>query len=447
MTACMEGSSPQKRAVSFVTMGCAKNEVDTRQMTRRLVQGGYAVIDDPAAADCIVVNTCSFIQSATEESLEAIFDVMGLENVAAGGAKVVVAGCMPARYGDDLEESLPEANSFVPCSREDDILSVVDGLLGVERGEEALGAYRSFGAAADAVPDEYGTFAYVKISDGCDRWCAYCAIPLIRGPYRSFPYQQILAEVRRAVEGGAGEIDLIAQDTGRWGKDFAEPLTLAWLLEALAVQFPDTWFRVLYLEPEGVSDELLRVIAAHENICSYLDIPLQHVNRQVLRSMNRSGDRAAFEALVERTRAAVPDVTLRTTLIAGFPGETEEQFQELLDFAASGDFDCIGVFPFSPEEGTAAFDLPEQLEEDVRVERAQELRDVADAASSAKIAERIGTTCMVLVEGVEEDGQLYGRAMCQAPEVDGCTFLDAGEVGQKRLVTIGDTLFYEMEEG
>ena len=410
MTACMEGSSPQKRAVSFVTMGCAKNEVDTRQMTRRLVQGGYAVIDDPAAADCIVVNTCSFIQSATEESLEAIFDVMGLENVAAGGAKVVVAGCMPARYGDDLEESLPEANSFVPCSREDDILSVVDGLLGVERGEEALGAYRSFGAAADAVPDEYGTFAYVKISDGCDRWCAYCAIPLIR-------------------------------------KDFAEPLTLAWLLEALAVQFPDTWFRVLYLEPEGVSDELLRVIAAHENICSYLDIPLQHVNRQVLRSMNRSGDRAAFEALVERTRAAVPDVTLRTTLIAGFPGETEEQFQELLDFAASGDFDYIGVFPFSPEEGTAAFDLPEQLEEDVRVERAQELRDVADAASSAKIAERIGTTCMVLVEGVEEDGQLYGRAMCQAPEVDGCTFLDAGEVGQKRLVTIGDTLFYEMEEG
>ncbi len=404
------------KAVALITMGCAKNEVDSQHMTRRLVAAGYRVEDDPSRADCIIVNTCSFIQSATEESLEAVFEVLGLESVEAGSAKVVVAGCMPARYGAQLEESLPEANSFVPCSKEDDIAAVVgDGQLRYQ--------------AAAALPGEYGTYAYVKISDGCDRRCAYCAIPAIRGAYHSFSFDVIEAEVRRAVEGGAGEICLIA-----------------WLMDELAARYPQTWFRVLYLQPEGVTDQLLAVMAARDNVCSYLDIPLQHVDKALLRSMNRAGSREAFEALVERIEAAVPGVTLRTTLIAGYPGETEEQFDELLDFAASGLFDYIGVFPFSPEEGTAAFDLPDQWDEDVRLERAQELRDVADSASCAKVAERVGRSFPVLVEGREEDGQLFGRAMCQAPEVDGCTYLSSGEVGEKRTVTIGDTLFYEMEE-
>lgn len=442
MTVANDGSALGK-AVALITMGCAKNEVDSQHMTRRLVAAGYRMEEDPSRADCIIVNTCSFIQSATEESLEAVFEVLGLENVEAGSAKVVVAGCMPARYGAQLEESLPEANSFVPCSKEDDIAAVVDGLLGVAR--DAAAEQPRYQAAA-ALPGEYGTYAYVKISDGCDRRCAYCAIPAIRGAYHSFSFDAIEAEVKRAVEGGAGEICLIAQDTGRWGQDFEEPLSLAWLMDALAAHCPETWFRVLYLQPEGVTDQLLAVMAARDNVCSYLDIPLQHVDKALLRSMNRAGSRETFEALVERIQAAVPDITLRTTLIAGYPGETEEQFEELLDFAASGLFDYIGVFPFSPEEGTAAFDLPNQWDEDVRLERAQELRDMADSASCAKVAERVGRSFPVLVEGREEDGQLFGRAMCQAPEVDGCTYLSSGEVGEKRTVTIGDTLFYEMEE-
>ncbi len=315
---------------------------------------------------------------------------------------------------------------------------MLDGALGVERA----GAAPEPGAG-EARPA--GAFGYVKISDGCDRWCSYCAIPLIRGRYRSFSYEQVRADVARLVEAGAGEVDLIAQDTGRWGADFDEPLDLAWLVDALAREFPDTWLRVLYLQPEGVTDELLAVMARHPNVCPYLDIPLQHVSERVLRAMNRRGSRASFEALVGRVRAALPDVTLRTTLIAGFPGETDEEFDELLSFVEEGLFDYVGVFAYSREEGTAAFDLPGQVDDDERAERAQRLRDAADVASSPLIAARVGREAFVLVEGAEEDGQLYGRAQCQAPEVDGVTYLDAGEPGRIVRARITDTLLYEME--
>ena len=427
------------RPVCFITLGCAKNEADTAAMERRAVAAGYRLEDDPERADAIVVNTCSFIQSATEESIEAVLDAAGLPRVASGGTRLVVAGCMPARYGDELAAELPEAAAFVPCSREDDIAAVLDGLFGVER---AVGEPP---ADEDAAARPAGTFGYVKISDGCDRWCSYCAIPLIRGRYHSFPFEQVRADVARLVDAGVREVDLIAQDTGRWGADFDEPRDLAWLVDALACEFPDTWLRVMYLQPEGVTDELLAVMGRHANVCSYLDIPLQHVCEPVLRAMNRRGSRASFEALVERIRAALPDVTLRTTLIAGFPGEDDEQFEELLDFVAEGLFDYVGVFAYSREEGTAAFDLPGQVDEDEKAERAQRLRDAADAASAPLIAARVGRVAEVLVEGAEEDGQLFGRAQCQAPDVDGVTYLDAGEPGRVVAARIVDTLLYEME--
>lgn len=427
------------RPVCFITLGCAKNEADTAAMERRAVAAGYRLEDDPERADAIVVNTCSFIQSATEESIEAVLDAAGLPRVASGGTRLVVAGCMPARYGDELAAELPEAAAFVPCSREDDIVAVLDGLFGVERAVGEPPADE--GAAARPA----GTFGYVKISDGCDRWCSYCAIPLIRGRYHSFPFEQVRADVARLVDAGVREVDLIAQDTGRWGADFDEPRDLAWLVDALAREFPDTWLRVMYLQPEGVTDELLVVMGRHANVCSYLDIPLQHVCEPVLRAMNRRGSRASFEALVGRIRAALPDVTLRTTLIAGFPGEDDEQFEELLDFVAEGLFDYVGVFAYSREEGTAAFDLPGQVDEDEKAERAQRLRDAADAASAPLIAARVGRVAEVLVEGAEEDGQLFGRAQCQAPDVDGVTYLDAGEPGQVVAARIVDTLLYEME--
>lgn len=432
-------------SVAFVTLGCAKNEVDTAHMRRRLARVGFALVDDPACADAVVVNTCSFIQSATEESLEAIFDVAGLPNVAAGAA-LVVAGCMPARYGDDLAGELSEASAFVPCSSEDDIAEVLVGALGLDgfpaTSTESIGAVRE---GAVEVAGGAPVSAYVKISDGCDRFCSYCTIPFIRGRYRSFSYDEVCAEVASLVDAGVREIVLIAQDTGRWGTDFDEPSSLAALLSQLAEKFPDTWFRVMYIQPEGLTDELLDAVAAHANVCDYFDIPLQHVDPGLLRTMNRTGSREEFEALAAHVRERVPGATLRTTLIAGFPGETDEQFEDVCDFVEEGLFDYVGVFAYSREEGTRAHDLPGQLDEDEKADRAQRLRDLADAVCVPRVAERVGQRFDVLVEGVEEDGQLFGRAMCQAPEVDGVTYLDTGEPGQIVSVVVEDTLLYEME--
>ena len=424
--------------VCFVTLGCAKNEVDTAEMTKRLTAAGYEVCDDASAADVVVVNTCSFIQAATEESLEAIFEVCDLPNFIEGSAKLVVAGCMPARYGDDLASELGEAQAFVPCSKEDDIVEVLAGVL----GDEAPHASMS--------PDAHSPWAgspasYVQISDGCDRFCSFCAIPYIRGRYHSFPLETVRASVAERVAAGVREVTLIAQDTGRWGEDFDEPSNTATLLATLADEFPQTWFRLMYIEPQGVSDELLDVIASKPNVCKYLDMPLQHASKPVLRAMNRRGDENSHRELVARIRERVPGITLRTTLIAGFPGETDFDFDVLQNFLEEVEFDYVGVFPYSQEEGTRAAEMDGQIDEAVKIERAQSLRDISDAIGEAHVSARIGREMDVLVLGREEDGQLYGRAMCQAPEVDGVVYLEEGEVGDIVRVRIIDTLVYEME--
>lgn len=424
-------------SVAFVTLGCAKNEVDTNNMKERVLQAGYTLVDEPASAQAIVVNTCTFIQSATEESLDSIFELAGLPELASGKAKLIVAGCMPARYGQDLQSELTEADAFLPCAEEENIVSVLEELIG--KPSECSPAKASEEALCHAVSQ------YVKISDGCDRFCSYCAIPYIRGRYHSFSFEHINAKVQTARERGAKEIVLIAQDTGRWGQDFPEPCSLAWLMGTLAERYPDTWFRVMYLQPEGITDELLHVMASHRNICSYLDIPLQHVDPDLLHAMNRKGSAWEFAQLVAHIKSMVPGVVLRTTLIAGFPGETDEQFEALCDFVDEGYFDYVGVFAYSQEEGTRAAKLPQQLDEDEKAERAQRLRDLADAVCIPRVAARCGQTMDVLVEGFEEDGQLFGRAMCQAPEVDGVVYVEDAPVGSVVSVVITDTLLYEME--
>ena len=443
-----EGRTPR---IAFVTMGCAKNEVDTDAMRRRLAAAGYDVDAAPEQADAVVVNTCSFIQAATEESLEAVFDAVSLPQMEAGKGAVIVAGCMPARYGVELEAELGEASAFVPCADEERIVEVVRRCVG-PAGAGAAGAEAAEGGARAASGPEGreregqgAVSAYVKISDGCDRFCSYCTIPFIRGRYHSFPYEGIHAEVARHVAAGVREVVLIAQDTGRWGADFAEPSSLAQLMGRLADDFPATWLRVMYVQPEGVTDELLDAMAAHANICPYLDIPLQHVDEGLLRAMNRTGSAADFAALTQRILDRLPGATLRTTLIAGFPGETEEQFEALCAFVEEAPFDYVGVFPYSREEGTRAAELPGQLDEDEKAERARTLRGVADAVGAARVRSRVGRTMDVLVEGIEEDGQAYGRAQCQAPEVDGATFVSQGEPGDIVTVRIEDTLMYEME--
>lgn len=433
------GTESAEISIAFVTMGCAKNEVDSAKMANLLERAGYKVIDDAECADAIVVNTCSFIQAATEESIEAILDIAGLDAVADGRAKLVVAGCMPARYGLELEKELTEASAFLPCADEKRVVEIFDALFEIERLPGDGVVLTAGGCKTGDVT------SYVKISDGCDRFCAYCTIPYIRGRYHSFTYETIAKEVSDLVAEGVREIVLIAQDTGRWGADFEEPSTLARLMADLANDYPDTWFRVMYVQPEGVTGELIEVVAAHENICSYFDIPFQHCEKSVLKAMNRKGSAPEFLELLRRIRARIPDCTLRTTLIAGFPGETEEQFEMLCDFVEEAPLDYIGVFAYSREEGTRAYDLPSQIDEDEKMYRAQKLRDLADSVCSSRIAERVGTCADVLVCGYEEDGQLFGRAKSQAPDVDGVTYIDAGEPGEIVRARIDDVLLYEME--
>lgn len=442
------------KRVSFITLGCAKNEVDTAHMTARLKGAGYDVLpwDDVQASleqggdvhlDIIIINTCSFLQEAIEESLDVIFDIAGLRDVIRHDTKLVVSGCMPSRFGADLQEELTEPDLFITCKEEADIVKKCDELLGIERSLEESKRIE----ADDPRLSRAGSAAsaYVKISDGCNRFCSFCAIPYIRGRYRSFSYETIHSEVKNLVAQNVKEIVLIAQDTGIWGSDLEPKRSLSWLLDNLAAAFPETWFRVLYIQPEYVDEELLRVFAAHQNICNYLDIPFQHVDPDLLKSMNRCGSHDEFMKLIGLIRSYLPTVALRTTLMVGYPGETEEQFESLCDFVGEIDFDYVGIFAFSPEEGTRAATLPGQIDDDTKQERLRILRDIADTVSASQLARFVSSKLEVIILGYEEDGQLFGRSQYQAPDVDGITYVDSGEVGQIVTVTIDDTLYYEME--
>ena len=334
--------------VLYVTLGCAKNEVDTDRMRSILERAGYGEAQDADAADVVIVNTCSFLASATSESIERTLEL--------------------AEQASEGVRELPEVAAFVRADEEDGILGVVDKVLGrtsLMRPGQA-GALRTV----------QGASAYVKISDGCDRFCAFCAIPYIRGRYASRPYGEIAAEVTSLAERGVREFVLIGQDTGIWGCDLAESDTLASLLARLArlVRPYGGWLRVLYLQPEGMTDELVACIRDTPEVLPYIDIPIQHCDAKVLRSMNRSGSAEEFSELFARLRREIPGMVLRTTGLVGFPGETEAQFQELLDFVSREGFDYTSVFPYSREEGTAAYDLPGQLDEDDKLDRAQRHR-------------------------------------------------------------------------
>ena len=452
-------------SVCFITLGCAKNEVDTNRMRAHISASALREVDDPAAADVVIVNTCSFITEATEESLAAIFEVLTLPNFEQGRAKLVVAGCMPARYGAELRSELPEVAAFVSAADEDGIVEVCRRLLGESLVCEQTGFALPHRAEPSRIVD--ASWAYVKISDGCSRRCSYCTIPLIRGPYRSRLYAEIVAEVDELVAGGAREIILIGQDTGIWGCDLKgcdlkheakpdslqkdslqRPQTLAQLLDVFADRYPHTWFRVMYLQPQGITDELLAAIQRHDNICNYFDIPLQHVNARVLKEMNRSGSPEAHQSLIARIRAALPDATLRTTLIAGFPGETREEAAELKAFVETADFDYVGVFAYSQEDETPAGKRVDQLPLRVRISRQQRLRDAADAIGFERAAKKVGIEQDVLICGVDEDG-LFGRTQGQAPEVDGLVYvqgIDADAAFERGIirVRITDVACYDL---
>lgn len=429
--------------ILFVTLGCAKNEVDTDRMRALLLAAGYSETDDAAECDVAIVNTCSFLASATEESVEATLE---LAEQAEGGVRerpIVMCGCVPSRYGDDLKPELPEVAAFVRAEDEDGIVGVVSEVLGVSPQAEA--------ALPQTLRTVEGASAFVKISDGCDRFCTFCAIPYIRGRYYSRPAEEVLSEVRALMEGGVREIVLIGQDTGIWGRDLPGDQTLASLLRqvAEAVRPWHGWVRVLYLQPEGMTDELVSVLRDVDEVLPYIDIPIQHCSARILKRMNRSGSTEELRELFSRLRSEIPGMVLRTTGMTGFPGETDEEFEELYDFMSEEQFDYTSVFSYSQEEGTAAARMADQVDEDVKLERTQRLRDLADEMGFAATAAHIGERVEVIIDGVEEgpDGlELIGHTWFQAPDCDGAVHIASGEasVGERVTVDLVDAFCYEL---
>ena len=430
--------------ILFITLGCAKNEVDTDRMRALLLAAGFAEADGVDDADAAIVNTCSFLASATEESVEATLELAEGRAEGVRSCPIIMCGCVPSRYGDDLPEQLPEVAAFVKADDEDGIVGVVADVLGISVAAPVLDA----GAMLRTVQ---GASAFVKISEGCDRFCAFCAIPYIRGRYHSRPADEIVAEVSALMEQGVREVILIGQDTGIWGSDFEGDQTLAKLLVrvAEAVRPYSGWVRVLYLQPEGMTDELIAAIRDTPEVLPYIDIPIQHCSERVLKAMGRSGDPEQLRALFARLRDEIPGMVLRTTGMAGFPGETDEEADELYDFIEAEEFDYTSVFAYSQEEGTRAAAMPDQVDEDVKLERTQRLIDLVEELGFSATAKHVGERVKVIIDGVEEteDGvELIGHTWFQAPDCDGAVHIQSGEAAVGDIVTVDlvDSFCYEM---
>ena len=436
----------------YITLGCAKNEVDTDRMRSLLNGAGYEEVFEAADADAVIINTCSFLASATSESIETTLALA--EDVADGvrDTRIVMCGCVPSRYGDELPEELPEVAAFVRTDEEDGIVAVMDEVLGIER--DSLPFIPTVKRTVESA------VAYVKISDGCDRFCSFCAIPYIRGRYNSRTAESILAEVRDLVAGGVREIVLIGQDTGIWGSDFTGevegPANLAQLMVAVAeaVRPHHVWVRVLYLQPEGMTDELIAAIRDTPEILPYIDIPVQHCNARILKAMHRSGSTEELSKLFATLRSQIPGMVIRTTSLVGFPGETDEEAEEMLAFMDREGFDYTSVFPYSPEEGTRAAKMEGQVPEDIKLERTQAAMDLAapvlpESLGFAATAARVGEVAEVIVDGIEETDEgpeLIGHAWFQAPDSDGAVHLEVSEaaVGDILKVRFTDSFCYEL---
>lgn len=436
-----------KGSLLYITLGCAKNEVDTDRMRALLDAADYQEVDSAQDADAVIINTCSFLASATSESIETTLALAEEVNEGVRATRIIMCGCVPSRYGDQLPQELPEVSAFVRADEEDGIVAIVDDVLGVERDMPSF--------IPNIKRTVEGSVAYVKISDGCDRFCSFCAIPYIRGRYHSRPADSIIAEAHELVAGGVKEIVLIGQDTGIWGKDFKDendgPANLAQFLVALAEALRPlhVWIRVLYLQPEGMTDELIAAIRDTPEVLPYIDIPVQHCNERVLKSMHRSGSEQQLDELFAHLRSEIPGMVIRTTSLVGFPGETDEEAEQMLAFMDRNSFDYTSVFAYSREEGTRAAEMDDQVDEDVKLERAQKALDLAEALGFAATASHVGETAEVIIDGIEEnDGfsEFIGHAWFQAPDSDGAVHLDIEEacIGDIVTVEFTDSFCYEL---
>ena len=412
------------KKVGFVSLGCPKNLVDSEVMMGQLAEAGYEITNDASEADTVVVNTCGFIESAKQESIEAILEATRLK--ADGHAsRVIVAGCLVERYRDDLMKELPEVDAFIGTSQVNEILRAAD-----EEFEAAQMTISPIGnKSATYLYDEYtprmratqSHTAFIKIAEGCDRPCAFCSIPGMRGSFRSRRFGSIIEEARQLAEQGVKEVVLIAQDSSRYGEDLGEVDALAALIRALGEIAGLEWIRPMYAFPTHISGAFLSAIAETEKAVKYLDMPLQHASRNVLKLMKRGGTRESLERLIARVREAVPGIAIRTTFITGFPGETDEDFDELITFVKNCRFDNLGVFTYSDEEGTAAFDLPNKVDPKIAKKRRDRLMKEQAKISREMNRAKVGKTFPVIFEGLSQESDLLfqGRLQGQAQEIDG----------------------------
>lgn len=436
-----------KEKVSMVSLGCPKNLVDAEVMLGFLDREGYEITTDEQEADIIIVNTCSFIKEAKQESIDAILDLADRKHN--GRCRLlIVTGCLPQRYQEELCHELPEVDIFIGTGDYPRIAEIIS------EKRKTPGQLRYTGDP-DFLYDEDSPrlnsspaySAYLKIAEGCSNRCSYCVIPALRGSFRSRPLEGVVAEAERLVAGGARELNLIAQDVTNYGKDLGG-VSLEDLVKRLAEIEGLSWIRLLYAYPDGITDGLIRIIKEEKKVCKYLDIPLQHISDPILAKMNRRSTSGEIRSLISRLRAEIPGIALRTSLIVGFPGETEDDFKQLLHFVEEAGFDRLGVFCYSREEGTPAADMPEQISERVKRERYKKIMKAQARLSFKQNRSLVGRIEEVIVEGYSEETDLLlkGRSSRQAPDIDGQVYITAGNanIGDVVLLKITDSSDYDL---
>ena len=410
--------------ILFISLGCDKNLVDTEVMLGMLASRGYEMTNDEQEADIIVINTCCFIHDAKEESIQNILEMA--EYKKNGSAKaLIVTGCMAERYRQEILDEIPEVDEVLGTTAYDRILDAVDAAL--------AGQHEVMTADLDALPlpetkrlvTTGGHFAYLKIAEGCDKHCTYCIIPKIRGNFRSVPMERLLKEAQDLAEQGVKELILVAQETTLYGKDLYGEKSLPKLLRELCKISGIRWIRILYCYPEEITDELIQVMKEEPKICHYLDLPIQHANDTILKRMGRRTSKQELIDIVQKLRKEIPDICLRTTLITGFPGETQEQHEEVMEFIDTLEFDRLGAFTYSPEEDTPAATFEDQIDEEVKEDRQADIMELQQEIAFDKAEDMIGREVLVMIEGTVADENAYvGRTYRDAPNVDGLIFIN-----------------------
>lgn len=433
--------------VGMISLGCPKNQVDAELMLNRLHDAGFTLTNEESSAEVVVINTCGFIDDAKKEAIENILEMAALKNE--GTIKgIVVTGCLAERFKEEIKKELPEVDVVLGLGSNNKIVDAVEKALNGEQYTDFCDKMM-LDMEGERVLTTPSYTAYLRISDGCDNCCTYCTIPKIRGKFRSRKPEQIIDEAKRLAKRGVKELVLVAQDTTNYGKDiFGEP-RLAELLDELCEVEGIEWIRMLYTYPDLITDKLLDTMARQEKVLNYLDIPLQHCNGEILKRMNRSGDKESLVKLINRIREKLPDVTLRTTFITGFPGETEEQFNELCDFVHEVKFDRLGCFAYSAEDGTIAGAMDCQIDDEIKQRRAEIIMDAQLRIVDEKNSTKLGEVLSVIVEGYDDYIKcLYGRTKGDAPEIDAKVFFtpaaNRAKCGDIVKVEITDTIEYDL---